>query len=97
VAFVLAGLGRVHLAQARPVDAVLLLERALEIRARANTPSYEQAEVRILLAKALMQTNESDRAVALAREALEQATAGSELRAVIEAWLRAAGSDERGE
>jgi eukaryotic-like serine/threonine-protein kinase len=82
-------LGRVALAQGRAGDAVPLIERAVKLREKGESPPSEIAVAQFLLAQALWESKqERTRAIDLAK----QARAGSQdddptYLAEIDAWL----------
>ena len=97
LAFALVGLGRLALADGRAHDAVALLERAVQLRDRADEQPAALAEARFALARALQSAaRPGDPSLARARELAQQAAdayrgAGPRERdalATVEAWIR---------
>jgi eukaryotic-like serine/threonine-protein kinase len=88
----LTGLGAVAIERGHPERAIVVLERALELRTREDVPASDRAEVQMQLARALWaQGSERDRSLALARAAVDAYREAGQSRAVAlaeaEAWL----------
>jgi hypothetical protein len=91
VAYALSGSGRALIHLGRSAEAIPLLEQALKIRGEKDPDGDRVGEVAFALAQALWECRPgSDRAVALARRALEsysQATLSKDHAAEVKEWL----------
>ncbi len=93
--YALTGIGLGHLAEGKPISALIPLERAFKIRAAQETEPSRRAETSFALARALWAANrDHTRAVALAEKAradYTKTTAKAKL-AEVDRWLAAPGS-----
>ncbi|HWB73796.1 MAG TPA: tetratricopeptide repeat protein [Nannocystaceae bacterium] len=90
LAYVLVGLANVALSEGRPADARAHAERAVELRSAGKAPATELAEARFVLARALAESGDRERGLALAQEvaATFRATQGmAGAASFVEGWI----------
>jgi len=96
LAFPLAGLGRVALAERRPADAMRHLERAIALHEAQPIDAGELARARLALARATAMNGDRAAATRAARLALRDLGGApplaQRLRPEIEAWLATEGA-----